>query len=57
MSAIVQFCPPFSEADAARRLGVSVDTVRRERKRKNIGFIMIGAEPVNDFETPTVSIY
>ena len=42
MNGVVQFCPLFSEAEAARRLGVSIDTVRRERKRKNIGFVMIG---------------
>ncbi|WP_370287795.1 helix-turn-helix domain-containing protein [Siccirubricoccus soli] len=36
---------PFTEAEGARRLGVSKATLQRERKRGRIRFMMIGGRP------------
>jgi hypothetical protein len=35
----------FPEREAARILGISPDTLRRERKRGRIGYVMIGRRP------------
>src|ERR1700733_2945718 len=35
----------LSERQAADALGVSIATLRRERKRRHIGYIMIGGRP------------
>ncbi|WP_368415292.1 helix-turn-helix domain-containing protein [Falsiroseomonas sp.] len=45
MGDVLAFETPMTEADAARRLGVSIDTVRRERKRRRIRYVMIGGRP------------
>ena len=34
--------PRFTEPEAARELGISTDTVRRERKRGRLGYTRIG---------------
>jgi excisionase family DNA binding protein len=46
MSAAVYIVPQLlTEREAATVLGVSVDTLRRERRRRRIGYIMIGGRP------------
>ena len=35
----------MTERQACERLGVSIDTVRRERRRRNVGYVMIGGHP------------
>ena len=46
-SAADRCCSPdlLTERQAADALGVSIDTLRRERKRRRIGYIMIGGRP------------
>ena len=37
--------PLYTEEEAAKALGISIDTMRRERKAGNIGHTMIGGRP------------
>jgi hypothetical protein len=41
----IPFTRPLTEREAAAGLGVSVYTLRRERWRGRIGFVMIGCKP------------
>lgn len=45
MADVLPYDPPFSEAEAATRLGVSLATMQRIRKRGEIRFMMIGGRP------------
>ena len=38
----IQFQKPMTEKEAAEWLGVSIDTIRRIRKRGDIGFMKVG---------------
>ncbi len=45
MSEAVPFPKLMNERDAAAALGVSLDTLRRERKRGRIGYTVVGGRP------------
>ena len=45
MADVQPWSRPLTECEAAKRLDVSVDTVRRERKRGRIRYTMVAGRP------------